>query len=1295
MSDATAAIRIDIIASGAEAGARRVNTALDSIGRKGKSTAAANDNVTGSLERISKALTGTSTHGSKFNAVLENIRVRAASAAPEVANLTGTITKMGPMAAVIGGIALAIGAVASKAIEAARKQELWLANLQTVTGDATKAKESYAALVNFAAKTPFDLGQSVEGFIKLRTLGLQATEGALMSFGNTAAAMGKPLNQMIEAVADAATGEFERLKEFGIKSKVQGDQVAFTFGGVTTKVKNNATEIQKYLENLGNTKFGGAMARQMDTINGAASNLEDAIFQAFAAIGSGSLGNSFKEILKTLATGVSAATPMFASLGNVIGSIVGAVGNVLNSLGNLWLSLHGGASAGTDTLTGLTVTFNLVAQGVEVFGNIVAAVFGAFAGIVNGVTQLFSDGFTTLLNWMGVSFETGGRSWANSTMGILRAVKAVVGIMPQLFSVAINDVMKMFRSLGSIVGRLLSGDLSALKDIGGAITGSFGNTAKALSAASRIAAATYKDVKGADAAITRLTGVNTTKAKLDTGALVKPAPADGKKDKDKGETDSEKRAKAEAEFWKTLQGEVETAKLLPLAAEDHRKELELQKILGRGLNTGEKTRVDTLMQQARTAKFVTAALDTNNKAPRQNANDNELFVKRLAGITTEQAEIENKVLGLRNDALDQAVDLQSDAYKLAEAALRLTEGEAAAIKKKNDQLATAVDLARQYSGAFQRADARKTANDNLAALDTAYNGGRNGLGITKQVYDEIRDGLIRAEKDVALNMKADFGARIGELGDQISGKWGDAIGKVGKLIEGLAAAARGDSFGGLGAIGGILDVIGRGKDGNLNGVGKAASDAASSTLDKLFSKGTITDPLKSLSTGFGDFKSDLGQLFGKGGSFTKGLGSVLGKAGMGAQIGDITSSLAGGIGIKLNKTGSQIGGALGGAVLGPLGAIGGSVLGGLLGGLFSKPKYGTAQLTGSGDAVVSGRGSTQKKAASGAAGSVQAGINSLAAELGGKVGSYLVSIGTYDGNWRVSTSGQTGEMSFGKKNKKNWSTLTDFGKDGEAAAIQFAIEDAIKDGAITGLSPIVQKALQTLSTDAAVQFAKDWSAAMADYKSMTDPMGAAVDAIIKPLDVLKETMLQVGASSEDLAKFEDYRKRKLDEVLKEQTSSLRDILDNLNGDAGGVTALTQLTRNLTALDGFKADITAGKTVDQSAYADLANKIMGGASDVYGANTSQYQDIVSLLKDVTGGALTNATNAFNVAAGNTTVVSTDSTTAAVNAQTDQITATIGVSNDYLAQIAASLQNVQFSGLAAYKLGSINGSLLQAY
>jgi uncharacterized membrane protein YqgA involved in biofilm formation len=47
--------------------------------------------------------------------------------------------------------------------------------------------------------------QFINAFIKLKALGLQPSKEALTSYGNTATAMGKSLDQMIEAVADAST----------------------------------------------------------------------------------------------------------------------------------------------------------------------------------------------------------------------------------------------------------------------------------------------------------------------------------------------------------------------------------------------------------------------------------------------------------------------------------------------------------------------------------------------------------------------------------------------------------------------------------------------------------------------------------------------------------------------------------------------------------------------------------------------------------------------------------------------------------------------------------------------------------------------------------------------------------------------------------------------------------------------------------------------------------------------------------------------------------------------------------
>lgn len=168
------------------------------------------------------------------------------------------------------------------------------ATLRTVTGSVEAATSSFNRLKEFATETPYQLAEVVTSFVKLKALGLDPSLESLRSYGNTASAMGKNLNQFIEAVADAATGEFERLKEFGIKARSQGEEVSFTFQGVTTTVKKNAAEIEEYLKGIGETTFAGAMKEQMNTLGGAMSNLGDASANLANAIGDAGLTGTLK-----------------------------------------------------------------------------------------------------------------------------------------------------------------------------------------------------------------------------------------------------------------------------------------------------------------------------------------------------------------------------------------------------------------------------------------------------------------------------------------------------------------------------------------------------------------------------------------------------------------------------------------------------------------------------------------------------------------------------------------------------------------------------------------------------------------------------------------------------------------------------------------------------------------------------------------------------------------------------------------------------------------------------------------
>lgn len=182
------------------------------------------------------------------------------------------------------------GLAVGKLVETQRQFDVLNASLITVTGSAGQAATEFAWIKEFAAKTPFDLEQVTNAFIKMKAFGLDASVEALNSYGNTASAMGKSLSQMIEAVADASSFEFERLREFGITARQNGDQVNLTFRGVTTTIKRSSDEIVKYLRRIGDEDFAGASNERAKTLDGTLSNLGDTWNELFRTINDAGVG---------------------------------------------------------------------------------------------------------------------------------------------------------------------------------------------------------------------------------------------------------------------------------------------------------------------------------------------------------------------------------------------------------------------------------------------------------------------------------------------------------------------------------------------------------------------------------------------------------------------------------------------------------------------------------------------------------------------------------------------------------------------------------------------------------------------------------------------------------------------------------------------------------------------------------------------------------------------------------------------------------------------------------------------
>jgi hypothetical protein len=195
-----------------------------------------------------------------------------------------------------------LAAAVSKAYSVRKEFSKYEAVLRNTLGSQDAAAESMKRLQKLAADTPYSLQEWTEGYIKLINRGIKPTNTELMQMGDIAASQGKTLDQFIEALLDAMTGENERLKEFGIRANAAGDKVKFTFKGVTTEVEKSDSAIVNYVLSLGKLQgVAGGMAVQMNELAGQESNLGDTMDAFWNRLGK-RLEPYFKKALSSAAS---------------------------------------------------------------------------------------------------------------------------------------------------------------------------------------------------------------------------------------------------------------------------------------------------------------------------------------------------------------------------------------------------------------------------------------------------------------------------------------------------------------------------------------------------------------------------------------------------------------------------------------------------------------------------------------------------------------------------------------------------------------------------------------------------------------------------------------------------------------------------------------------------------------------------------------------------------------------------------------------------------------------------------
>lgn len=229
-----------------------------------------NINVGGSAEANLKKINA---QFSKLNAQQSKY---GKNAAVSTKSASASFSKMAVSIGSVIAATVALGKAASSTLGKFMDFEKAQAVLSNTFGSNTIATQELDRLEAFAAKTPFQLESLTQSYIKLVNRGFNPTNKELRSLGDLASSTGKDFDQLTEAVLDAQTGEFERLKDFGIKAKKEGDKITFTFKGQKTEVKNTEDAIKSYILALGEMKgVGGSMSAINKTLDGQQSNLQD------------------------------------------------------------------------------------------------------------------------------------------------------------------------------------------------------------------------------------------------------------------------------------------------------------------------------------------------------------------------------------------------------------------------------------------------------------------------------------------------------------------------------------------------------------------------------------------------------------------------------------------------------------------------------------------------------------------------------------------------------------------------------------------------------------------------------------------------------------------------------------------------------------------------------------------------------------------------------------------------------------------------------------------------------------
>lgn len=291
-----------------------------------------------------------------------------------------------------------------------------------------KAVASMQMLQKFAASTPFQLNELTDSYVKMVNRGFEPTSTEMTKLGDLASSTGKSFDQLTEAILDAQTGEFERLKEFGIQASKNGDKVTISFKGMKKEVANTPDAINAAMLGFGAMQgVSGSMSSIMGTLQGQISNMGDA-WDAFKV----KIGSGESPLLSKIIDGITKVIQLATSHLDTVVALIKSVAIALAIAGTAFLYTTFTVGGFTAVLELLNLTF-LMSPWFWVVAGIAAVIFA--------ITQAWKK------------FE-GFRAFVYSLWGTIKTV----------FTSMWDVVKNFFGGLADMVSAIVNGDWSGFKE---------------------------------------------------------------------------------------------------------------------------------------------------------------------------------------------------------------------------------------------------------------------------------------------------------------------------------------------------------------------------------------------------------------------------------------------------------------------------------------------------------------------------------------------------------------------------------------------------------------------------------------------------------------------------------------------------------------------------------------------------------------------------------------------------------------------------------------------------------------